>query len=372
MIRALTATSLQIPFEQSFKHASAQRRTTQSVWVEVELQSGVRGFGEGCPREYVTGESVASALDFIRRIEPELGVIEDAASLQAWVDVHGDTIDANPAAWCAVEVALLDALARDVSQSVEQMLALPAIRGPFQYSAVLGAEAPVIFEKQLQHYLQMGFRDFKVKLTGTDEDLYRIALLNNASSAIGSLRFDANNLWQTPAEVIRHLERLNANFFAIEEPLAVGNYQAASEIARATGFKIILDESLLRIGQLDHLQSDPTRWIVNLRISKMGGLLRSLKLAEHTQDMGIPLIIGCQVGETSLLTRVALSVAEAQSDGAVLAQEGAFGTLLLSHDVVDQSLMFGQGGLLNVTPYAFGTARGFGLDPIPSSSKSYS
>lgn len=362
MIRALTATRLQIPFKQSFKHASASRRTTQSVWVEVELESGVRGFGEGCPREYVTGESVASALEFIRRLQHELHGITDATDLSVWVDSHAELIAANPAAWCAVEVAMLDALAREEAQSVEQMLALPPVRGPFQYSAVLGAEAPEVFEKQLHRYLQMGFLDFKVKLTGTDEDLTCIALLKNASASIGTLRMDANNLWQTPGEAIEHLKRLKAPAFAIEEPLAAGDYQGFREIARATGLKIILDESLLRIEQLDHLQSDPGSWIVNLRISKMGGLLRSLKLASRATVIGIPLIIGCQVGETSLLTRVALTVVESLGGDPLIAQEGAFGTLLLAHDVVDQPLMFGHGGLLDVTPYEFGSAHGFGID----------
>ncbi|MFN0125455.1 MAG: mandelate racemase/muconate lactonizing enzyme family protein [Verrucomicrobiales bacterium] len=365
MIRALTATSLHIPFKQSFKHASAGRCATQSVWVEVELGNGVCGFGEGCPREYVTGESVASALKFICRLEPELHGIAGVSDLKAWVDSHAELIDANPAAWCAVELALLDALARETAQSVEQMLALPPVRGSFQYSAVLGAEAPEMFGKQLQRCLQMGFRDFKVKLSGADEDLERVALLKSAPASIGTLRFDANNLWQTPGEALGHLQRLNAPAFAIEEPLAAGNYQGAREIASASGLKIILDESLLRIEQLDQLQSNPDIFIVNLRISKMGGLLRSLKLARRACALGLPLIIGCQVGETSLLTRVALSVAGSLAGDALIAQEGAFGTLLLTHDIVERPLMFGHGGLLDVTPYDFGSAHGFGIDPMP-------
>jgi hypothetical protein len=59
----------------------------------------------------------------------------------------------------------------------------------------------------------------------------------------------------------------------------------------------------------------------------------------------MPLIVGSQVGETSLLTRVALAVAHAAGE-ALLAQEGAFGTLLLENDVCTPPLMFGHGGTL--------------------------
>jgi L-Ala-D/L-Glu epimerase len=51
------------------------------------------------------------------------------------------------------------------------------------------------------------------------------------------------------------------------------------------------------------------------------------------------------VGETSLLTRAALTVA-AQAHDLLLAQEGAFGTHLLAADVCEEPLMFGAGGQL--------------------------
>jgi hypothetical protein len=69
------------------------------------------------------------------------------------------------------------------------------------------------------------------------------------------------------------------------------------------------------------------------------------------------LIVGAQVGETSLLTRVALSVAQASGDS-LIAQEGAFGTHLLQHDVCTPPLMFGAGGTLD---YQSGEP-GWGLD----------
>jgi L-alanine-DL-glutamate epimerase-like enolase superfamily enzyme len=363
MTQSLTATCLQIPFKQSFKHASAERRTTQTVWVKALRQSGAIGFGEGCPREYVTGESVASALEFIRLVEPEVRDIATITELRSWVDQHSSMIDTHPAAWCAVETSLLDAMAREAGQTVETLLGLPTITGPFHYSAVLGAETPDVFETQLRRYLQMGFHHFKVKLSGDSSDLQRLALLQSVSNPIQSLRFDANNLWGDPSEAIKHLREISSQAFAIEEPVAARDLDSARTVSQATGLKIILDESLLRIEHLDDLDRDPSTWIINVRVSKMGGLLRSIKLMEQATISGIPFIIGCQVGETSLLTRVALSLAQAFAGSALIAQEGAFGTLLLAHDIIDLPLMFGQGGLLDVTGRGFASDMGFGIDP---------
>lgn len=64
----------------------------------------------------------------------------------------------------------------------------------------------------------------------------------------------------------------------------------------------------------------------------MGGLLRSLDAVKHLRKMSIPIIVGAQVGETSVLTRAALPVAQAAGE-ALYAQEGAFGTRLLQQDI---------------------------------------
>ncbi|HEY6507524.1 MAG TPA: hypothetical protein VIY56_05900, partial [Vicinamibacterales bacterium] len=56
--------ALAIPFVVAFRHASAERRETATVWVEARRGPHV-GYGEGCPRPYVTGETVESALSFL-------------------------------------------------------------------------------------------------------------------------------------------------------------------------------------------------------------------------------------------------------------------------------------------------------------------
>ena len=71
MIDSLHARALQIPFKVAFSHASASRDTTHSLWVEVTLHDGSVGYGEGCPRDYVTGETLQGGV--VRRLVPRMG-----------------------------------------------------------------------------------------------------------------------------------------------------------------------------------------------------------------------------------------------------------------------------------------------------------
>ena len=64
MLESIEASELAIPFKGAFKHAAAERHATQSLWVRAHAASGETGFGEGCPREYVTAESLGTALSF--------------------------------------------------------------------------------------------------------------------------------------------------------------------------------------------------------------------------------------------------------------------------------------------------------------------
>jgi L-alanine-DL-glutamate epimerase-like enolase superfamily enzyme len=122
---------------------------------------------------------------------------------------------------------------------------------------------------------------------------------------------------------------------------------------------------MLRTSQLANFGADAKHWIVNMRVSKMGGLLRSLEMLREVRRHNIRVIVGAHVGESSVLTRVALTVA-ASAGNLLVAQEGAFGTHLLSRDVVDKPLMFGFAGMLDVSALQLSGTPGFGLAISPA------
>ena len=210
-------------------------------------------------------------------------------------------------------------------------------------------------------YLEMGFQDFKIKLT---EDFAsnseKIAILKANLDNEVKIRFDANNCWANTDMASRQLAALDCDFWAVEEPLAAGEYMELVRLAKQLEVKIILDESFQRTEQLAEIENTIDHWVINLRVSKMGGLLRSLDLVEACRASELQVIVGAQVGETSLLTRAALVVAHSARD-ILVAQEGAFGTYLLDHDPCEPPVMFGRGGHLDVSSSSIRTAPGCGL-----------
>jgi L-alanine-DL-glutamate epimerase-like enolase superfamily enzyme len=364
-LRELQLEELRIPFKVSFRHASAERTETSSVWVTAASESGHTGFGESCPREYVTGETIDSCRACFSDWRPAL-LAEPLTltTLRAWVSDRRAQLNANPAAWCAIELALLDLLARAQGETIETLLGLRELPDCFQFTAVVGDAGAKAFQVLVEQYQQRGFTDFKIKLSGDlARDREKTAIFRSWPAGSFRLRVDANNLWAGADEAIDFLGELDLPLFGIEEPIRPNQYADLARIGEAAGASIILDESLLRAEQFKELPPFRAGWLVNLRVSKMGGLLRSLEVIAAARQAGAGVIVGAQVGETSLLTRAGLTVAHAA--GSLLqGQEGAFGTLLLERDVCDPPLMFGAAGRIVSADHPSLRQPGFGLSPI--------
>ncbi|HNH74618.1 MAG TPA: hypothetical protein PLF23_12620, partial [Candidatus Obscuribacter sp.] len=121
-IKSIVSRPVRLPFRFSFGHSLASRNFSRNIVVEVAIAVGegtVTGLGESVPREYVTGETSESALAFINEVlAPALlgrsfaGVDQLLGALEALF--YQERLDERPlgAAFCAVELALLDACAR--------------------------------------------------------------------------------------------------------------------------------------------------------------------------------------------------------------------------------------------------------------------
>ncbi|MHC8508582.1 MAG: mandelate racemase/muconate lactonizing enzyme family protein [Rhodospirillales bacterium] len=349
------------PFKTVFRHASASRRSAENLIVAAHSECGRTGYGEGCPRSYVTGETAEGAAAFVKQHRASAAAgVSDEHTLRAWIDANGQEINKNPAAFCALELALLDLIGRVTDRTVESVLSLPPLDGAFCYSAVIGDSPYPVFWWQFNRYRRNGFSDFKLKVSGDPaRDGRKLRLVRRGAAGTPRIRLDANNLWTDADAAARHISGLGIGIFAVEEPLRAGDIDGFRKTGEACGVKIILDESALKLQDLESL-TDAGRWIINVRVSKMGGLIRSLQVAQTAVQRGLGVIVGAQVGETSVLTRAGLTVMHAVKPD-LTAAEGAFGTYLLKEDLAAPVLMFAAEGRLDVSGQAFTKAPGLGL-----------
>ncbi|MCX5819464.1 MAG: alpha/beta fold hydrolase [Deltaproteobacteria bacterium] len=361
---------LQVRLKTTFRHAAATRDAGESLWVQAK-RNGNKGFGEGCPRTYVAGDDLESSVKWVKdNFSTGKVAFEALDDLKQWVENNGAVIDKYPSAWCATEMALLDLFSREKDCSVETLLGLDSYNLCGRYTAVLGDDKKWKYTTLADQYLIRGLTDFKIKLNGKlERDREKLYILEDLCTQHNikdiRIRFDANNLWKDRCnEAIAYLTALGGRVFAMEEPVGSRNVGDISKISTAMGLPVILDESLCTLDDLSLYRNVSGELIANIKISRVGGIIRALRLITELKKLGWPIIIGCHTGETSLLTRAALVAASAAGES-LIAQEGAFGDYLMEREPVDPMLKFGREGLLNLSlPYHLKTVQGLQVIPV--------
>ena len=343
----LEAYTFPVPFKRVVRHSSATRSVAENFIVMASGDGGKSGYGEGCPRVYVTGEDIESCRKFLVRHNSSL--LEEVCSVETlknWVETHRSEIDQSPSAFCAIEVAILDVIGREENCPIEVLLGIPSTRNTLRYTAVVGDSSHFVFWLLSQRYKQNKFRDVKLKLSGYHaRDRRKLNTWKSTQDRPYRIRLDANNHWSSADECTSYLKRMPPFFWAVEEPIQVRDFEGMNKVASRLGTTIILDESL--IGRSDLHRIEGNSWICNLRISKLGGILRTMELATEAERRNISVILGCHVGETSLLTRASLVISQFL-DGAQVANEGAFGKYLLSEDLTETTIEFDHNATLQL------------------------
>jgi muconate cycloisomerase len=343
---AATLFALRIPFAESFRHSASERRWSDSVIVRVRDEAGTEGFGEGAPRPYVTGETVETMLEQLaselwpRVAERELREAIDLDEIAAFVpETRLAGAIAPNASRAALELAVLDCALRREKRPIASLL--PTRRRRVTYGGVITAGPIARVVQQARRTRAIDLHDVKLKV-GFEDDAARVTAARATLGPDVSLRLDANGAWSFD----RAVEILNAvahlRIAAIEQPMPRGPVEELSRLRRATPVPIMVDESLVTEGDAGALIAARAADFFNVRVSKCGGLERSLKIASAAFTAGLGVQIGSQVGETAVLAAAGRHLAAALPEVAFV--EGSFGTLLLAEDVSAESVRFGHRG----------------------------
>jgi len=362
-VAELTAFHVRIPLRRPIRHASHTRIETDNVVVRCVLEDKTEGFGEGVPRDYVTGETIGSAIDLLRRSElgAQLSSPRDFDQALTMIErvqlapVPGDDRHCQGnAARCAVELALLDAYGQRFSQplsTVTQSLApeLYAMRPNVRYSGAITSARGMKLRLAALAMRLYGFQHLKVKvgIEGYD-DLKRLRRIRRLVGRQVDVRVDANEAWSANEAAARILELKPLGISAVEQPVPHAEVGVLAAVRAETGVPIMLDESLCSPVDAEAAVSKGICDLFNLRLSKCGGFIATLRLAQFAQRHGLGYQLGCQVGETAILSAAGRHFA--CSVASIRCVEGSYDRHLVREALGTEDITFGRGGWAPALP----------------------
>lgn len=354
-IAGATIRALRIPFVEAFSHSTKSRNFSDSIVVRVTAADGMTGYGEGVARPYVTGETVEASLAHIEKRlwpavagcdYPELAPDPDpVAALSAVARTLPDEGSPGVVAWhsarAAMELALLDCLLKRQQLSLAHLL--PPKRAVVTYSGVITAGSIEKAVQHAKHFKLFGIKQLKIKIGGAGEEtVERVVAIRETMGAYASLRLDANGAYEVASALATLAQLAQFNIAAVEQPIKRGDPAQLAEVKRQSPIPVMADESLVTLADAHALIDAGACDYFNLRISKCGGIARTLEMAQMASSARVRLQLGSQVGETAILSAAGRHVAAYLDDVAFL--EGSYGTLLLKEDLGRDSINFGHGG----------------------------
>ena len=346
--------ALRIPFVEAFSHNSSARLHSDAIVVRVTANDGTVGYGEGLPRPYVTGETTESCIGHmvghlwpaVSRVDfadlvPGPDPIQTLEPLEASLPVvESDGVIAWNAARAAFELAVVDVLARRQGLSMAEIL--PSKRSAVLYSGVISTGPIDSAVRLAERCVELGVPAIKIKIAG-DDAFARVAAVREVVGPAVSLRVDANGAYDVDGaiDILNQLAALSVE--CAEQPIPRGAPEELATVQAASPISVMADESLVTVEDGRALIAARACEYFNLRVSKCGGIRRTLNIAGEAQRAGVRLQVGCQVGEVAILSAAGRHLAAYLDDVAYV--EGSYGSMLLSEDIGEESIGFGSGGM---------------------------
>ncbi|PWT96788.1 MAG: hypothetical protein C5B53_08930 [Candidatus Melainabacteria bacterium] len=357
-VKSLEFYAVRLPFRFAFKHSLASRNFSDNVVaravVEVEEKGDVEGWGESVPRDYVTGETLETSMTRLKMDYAPRLINQKFSDAQEIVrllesEFYDLALDERPlgASWCALELAVLDAVARANSLNLAKWLGRKDDQGQ-EAGVVYGGVLPFVNNRLLPLALALyrlyGYKTVKIKVgTDLENDIERV---KQARAILGKkiiLRVDANAAWNVE-QTLRFAEQTRRfNVASIEQPVPAQDLEGMARLTASLPEQIVADEALCTISQAQTLASEKICSGFNIRLSKVGGFLAAREIAEIARRAGIANHLGAQVGESGILSAAGRAFVQAQ--GPFENCEGSANRFLLKQDLTREDFTAGMGGV---------------------------
>ena len=289
-ITRIAAYQVDLPLhEGSYKWSGGKSvEVFDSTIVEVETDTGMVGFGEVCPLGPFYLPAYAEGVRAgIRELAPHLLGCDPTQLdvLNRWMDA---ALKGHPYVKTGIDMACWDILGQVAGQPVCNLLGGRYGEDFVLYRAI-SQGSPDEMAENVAGYREEGYRRFQLKV-GADpqEDIERIRFVGDILEPSDKLIADANTGWlmHEAARVVRAVGDVDVY---IEQPCLT--YEECLSIRRRTDHPFVLDEAVNDIDMLLRGHADRAMDVVNIKISKFGGLTKARLARDLCVAMGVAMTI---------------------------------------------------------------------------------
>ena len=289
-IRRITAYQVDLPLhEGSYRWSGGKSITVfDSTIVRVETDSGIVGHGEVCPLgPFYLPAYAAGVRAGIAELGPHL-IGEDPTELGRLNRRMDAALKGHPYVKSGIDMACWDILGQAAGLPLCTLLGGRYGEDFVLYRAI-SQESPDEMAGKVAGYRAQGYRRFQLKVGGEPAtDIARIRAVAGVLEPGDRLVADANTGWlmHDAARVVRAVRDIDVY---IEQPCL--SYEECLSIRRRTDHPFVMDECIDGIDVLLRGHADRAMDVVNLKISKLGGITRLRQARDLCVTLGIAMTV---------------------------------------------------------------------------------
>jgi L-alanine-DL-glutamate epimerase-like enolase superfamily enzyme len=289
-ITKISAFRLELPLhEGSYKWSGGNTvEVFDSTLVEIQTDAGVTGYGEICPLgpAYLPAYA-AGARTGIAEIAPKLLGL-DPTQLGLINHTMDRAMRGHPYVKSALDMACWDILGKTSGQSVATLLG-GRFGEDFALYRAISQDTPEAMAEMVAVYRSQGYTKFQLKVGGDpDTDIARIRAAAAVLSSGEVLVADANTGW-TQHQAVRVAGAVRDVDVYIEQPCM--HYEECLAVRQHTDRPMVLDESIDGVMLVLRAYQDRAMDVINLKISKVGGLTKARQVRDLCVSLGIAMTI---------------------------------------------------------------------------------
>jgi L-alanine-DL-glutamate epimerase-like enolase superfamily enzyme len=259
-----------------------------STVVAIVTDSGLVGWGESCPLGPAYLPSYASGVRAgLAELAPQL-IGQNPTQIDKLNRYMDAALKGHPYVKSPIDVACWDLLGQHAGLPVCTLLG-GRYGDDFHLYRAISQESPEQMALNVSDYRAQGYRRFQLKVGGDpDVDIERIVAVRAALKPTDRLVADANTGW-TQHEAVRVCRAVKNLDVYIEQPCVT--YEECLAVRRQTDHPFVLDENIDGLESLLRGRRDLAMDVVNLKISKFGGLTKIRQARDLCVSMGIAMTI---------------------------------------------------------------------------------
>jgi L-alanine-DL-glutamate epimerase-like enolase superfamily enzyme len=285
---------IEIPVENPYVFSHGVLKAFSNVIVLIYTDEDIVGIGESSyvPGGGVSEETPESTKPVIDKYLAPAIIGDDPFDIESIHQKMDAIIPRNLIAKCGIDLGLWDLIGKALNLPAYKLLG-GEVNPKIHCTYTLSIDTPQNMAEQAFFRKKQGYKTLVAKI-GRDPntDIDRLMAVREAVGAQINIRLDANEAYRPDQaiRIIRKMEKYEPEF--VEEPVKRWDLDGMAKVTKAVDVPISSDESNTSIESAARLLRKGAADILNIKISKNGGLFKSKKIAALAEAHGIPCIVG--------------------------------------------------------------------------------